>query len=83
MMSVRIRTLHTVFILYDLSICSPTGSAFSVRSPNSRMTANRLLNPHRFVFASTHSATTSRHIRLAQERSQEGITEVSYATNER
>lgn len=54
------KDLHLTYGLFlqDLSICSPTGSAFSARSLNPRMTANRLLlNPLEFVFASTYSAT--------------------------
>jgi len=37
---------------------SSTGAAFSARSLNPRMLANRqLLHPHGFVFTSTYSAT--------------------------
>ena len=54
------KDLHLTYGLFlqDLSICSPTGSAFSARSLDSRITANRLLlNPLEFVFTSTSSAT--------------------------
>ena len=55
---VRICTSHTDFILRDLDLCFPTGVAFSARSLNPRMSANRLLlHPREFVFTSTYFAT--------------------------